>query len=814
VQPSSIRRAAQVEQRFAPDGLPIRECISALVGHLSSSPLVALKAPPGSGKTIFAPLALLEEMDFCQVLVLEPRRVTARLPALALDQVVGDLVGYRIRLESRWNSGKTRLGYLTYGTALRVFWSQPPGPDTLVVFDEFHERTWEAELLLAYLRGLQNPPRLLLMSATLDLDSLPPTIPVVQSDGKLHRVALSWEVQDPQLLGRRDRLASLVAERSAEFAARHRGEQLIFLPGLGEIKAVAERLTADHLVGAVDILHSSLPEKEIRRVVERPADGRLRRILSTDLAESSVTLPGITTVIDSGLVRRPIRDALDLGITLKTEGASLSALEQRAGRAGRLGPGVCHRLFTRQEELHRAPFPLSEMEQADYRTLVLFLTSARFAPEGWNLPWLYPPNPEKLERAKDWCTVHGLLKGHHELSARGRAVLGMPLEPRLANFALLARESGHGVGTVINWCGAIEAPPPDAASETLEDWTARKSRLKGDDKRLFRSLEKILGSTTTRPCNRSLDEVLLTAYSDSVAQLTNDRAVCSNPDQTALLFLPPETTKEEFAIILSSKPRGGRGPRSSVGLYHPISSELMWEQLFDSLVEEQILEYDPSTRSVKSSQETRLGQLVLEKTSLPTRPGPKVAEILRQNISESELGPDFRGLIRRLELLFEHEPNHVESLRSVLGNAQEPVPVGALLLQSYLSTVTRWTKRSSTELLAHCIGLLPYDLVTTLERKLPKSVTLPGRKRPVSIEYPDGQDPHLSSKLQDFFGWDPPKLLDGKLKLTCHLLAPNGRACQITTDLPSFWSGSYKQVRKDLRGRYPKHNWPEDPTNP
>ena len=213
------------------------------------------------------------------------------------------MVGYQIRFERAWHNQETTVGYLTYGTALRIFCGTPPTSDDIVVFDEFHERQWEAELLLAFLRSLPHGPRLLLMSATLDRESLPPDAPVIESDGRLHPVTVSHEVVEPQLLGSRERLAALVAERSAEWGSRVRGEQLIFLPGLGDIRAVQEKLLADHLEGPVDVLHSTLSEKEIRRVVDRPGKAGFRRILSTDLAESSVTLPGIQVVIDSGLVR-------------------------------------------------------------------------------------------------------------------------------------------------------------------------------------------------------------------------------------------------------------------------------------------------------------------------------------------------------------------------------------------------------------------------------------------------------------------------------------------------------------------------------
>jgi len=214
---------------------------------------------------------------------------------------------------------------------------------------------------------------------------------------------------------------------------------------------------------------------------------------------------------------------------------------------------------------------------------------------------------------------------------------------------------------------------------------------------------------------------------------------------------------------------------------------------------------------VREHRELRLGKLVLESTTRRPSPGPKIAEILAEQIPSADLGSKFHGLMRRLQLLIEYQPTQAQALEAVLGTSLSPESVPSVFLNSYLSTVTQWSKLSQRELLEHCLGLLPYPLVQTLKTQLPTTAHLPRRRTPVPIVYPVEGAPYLASKLQDFFGWEQPKLLDGQLELVLHLLAPNGRACQITTDLDSFWRGSYQQVRKDLRGRYPKHSWPEDP---
>lgn len=788
----------------------MRDCLEELCSELSCSPLVALAAPPGSGKTVLLPVALWEALAYRKVYVLEPRRITARLPALALREVLGSLVGYRIRLEAEWDNRYTKVGYLTYGTALRLFLNQPPGPDDLVIFDEFHERSWEAELLLAYLRAGTEVPRICLMSATLDSEALPCGTPVVTSDGRLHPVEISWEQVEPHFLSHPGSLEALVAQRSAELFVESPGEQLIFLPGLREIRAVAAKLSADSLPGPVDILHSSLSEQEIRRVVERQSEGEFRRILSTDLAESSVTLPGITAVIDAGLVRRPMPDQLELGLTLRTESAPRSSLEQRAGRAGRVKSGRCHRLFTRHQESHRPKFPAPQMEQADYRLVAAVLAKGGLLEQWESLPWLYSPNPERLVGAIAWCTEHGLLE-KRALSEKGEWMAEAPVGPRTALFAYNARLAGHQVESLIELCLALEDPPTAREAEPISHWIRVRQRKKNTDKLLADQLRKrLLTVIPGKP--RALDEVFAESYADTVAQLGKDRAVCAESEQPALHFHTSQPLNSNYAVLLAARPRSGDGPRSSVALYQEISQETIWECLIHRLEERQALEFDQTLRSVRRISETRLGRLILEREQKPAEPGPEVAAILFENLPQSAPGERFFRTVRRLELFFKSNPEALQEWRETLPELLESEPLSTLLLMSFLQQRTQWTKSSPLELEAHLMSLLPYPLLQSLESLLPTEIRLPGRRKAVEIHYPSQGSPYVESKLQDFFGWTPISLLEGKLALTYHLLAPNGRPCQVTDNLKDFWQGSYQRVRKDLRGRYPKHPWPEDPT--
>ena len=789
--------------------LPVAEALPRLAEALASSKVAALEAPPGSGKTVLAPLWLQQKAGFRRVLVLVPRRVNARLPVLFLEPACGPAVGYRIRFESRWDEARIKVGYLTYGTALRTLAEDPPDQDDLVIFDEFHERPWEADLLLAYLRhsaAQGRGPRLLIMSATLDGAALPDGTPVVKSDGRLHPVELTWESSDPMLLARPQGLAELVARRSAELARRAPGEQLIFLPGLSQIRAVQTLLQGGSQGGPVDILHSSLPEAEIRRVVERPVGAGFRRILSTDLAESSVTLPGVTTVLDAGLRRRPRRDAFGLGISLETVRAPLSSLTQRAGRAGRLRPGCCHRLMTRQDELHRAAFGQPEISEIDGKSLALHLASLRLLHLWPELEWLARPQELELRCAEAWLAEHGLLEGEH-LSERGRRVLRSTCSPRAGLFGVLAAESGWPAQQIVDWVYAMEnGPGREIRSRALTDLLGDKSWMAARESRLLHRLRDVF----SRPGTSQGSPPLLGAFADTLVELRGDRALPMVEGVEALAYRGSEKSGSGYAVLLGTAPGGPRdGPTSLVTLYQPVPVEDIWEGLLEEMQERTSLEWDARLRAVRAVRRTTLGALVLEEEAVHPAPGPEVAELLLRHISDSEVADGLGGLVRRLELFLEARADIRQELQAHL---PEDPSLSRALVRSYLQTVTRWSKDLPEQLREHARGLIGYSHLRALDAALPPQVQLPGRARPVAVHYPEHGAPYVASKLQDFFGWKPPRLLDGRIPLACHLLAPSGRPVQITEDLEGFWKGSYQQVRKDLRGRYPKHAWPEDPS--
>ena len=352
-------------------------------------------------------------------------------------------------------------------------------------------------------------------------------------------------------------------------------------------------------------------------------------------------------------------------------------------------------------------------------------------------------------------------------------------------------------------------PPSDHTSHEFLELCVNPSNRPRASKLLNKKIRQVLNRV---PIGKelSLEAVFLSSYPDTVAQISSERAICAATKQEALQFSSTDRQDKELILLLASAPRGGPGPRSLATLYFPLELSSIWESHFEQMVESKTLSFESSTKSIYQVQQIKLGAILLEETRNKAEPGTAVGSLLKQHLTESDLGPEYRKLLRRLGLLMEHEPHHLQEMLESTGLEEQKLDQE--LLMSYLSTINQWTKHSPRALYTHVNTLIPYSLKKILTRELPETLLLPGRSKPVEVQYPDDAPPFISSKLQDFFHWKQPKLLNGKVDLVCHLLAPNGRACQITKDLASFWLGSYHQVRKDLRGRYPKHDWPETPS--
>ncbi len=780
-----------------------------------------LTAPPGSGKTLLVPISFWETGRFSRIFVLEPRRVAARRPYQSLKPILGPLVGYRIRQESKWSAQHTKICYLTYGTAVRWWSEEPPAGRDLLIFDEFHERSWEADLLFALFSSrVKEEPTKLLMSATLDQDTLSMNLRVVKGLGALYPVEISWEAREPSSILSLSELGRLVSRRSLELRTKLSGDQLIFLPGLKEILQVRDVLQADSHPGTIDVLHSSLPEAELARVVERPTNLGPRRILATDLAESSITLDGIVSVLDSGLVKRPQAWAPGTGSTLIQVRAPRASLEQRAGRAGRLGPGLCHRLFTRNDELHRPYHGDPEIREQDPYQLALALAAWKALTIWKQLSWIENPTEERVALGVEWLLEHGLLEESGTLSERGHRLHRMALAPLSALLALRGRESGMPTLDCLKLLWVLDgsstsSPEAKVLSEQISNCRTVDRSFAESVAPTLESIQ-VLSDVPVEGPGENLDRLILECFADRLVEIKPGKALPRRTELRTLEILQPglHDWQTTYAVALKTGPSGNRGSGHRLELYHPISEEALWEQFLSAMVEERELFWEREKKQVRQLDVLKLGQLVLEQTVSRPKPGCEVAEVLFAFLESQDYGEGWFTLCRRLELLLEKKPDLKEELdRNSLGIVFDSLEQFTTeVLKAFLRERNAWKSEDPAALKEFARAHLPYGLTLHLDKQLPEFLHLPRSRKPVKIEYRPEQPPTLAAKIQDFFDWDPNHFLPKEQGFVFQLLAPNGRPVQITSDLEGFWKGSYSQVRKDLRGRYPKHHWPEDPS--
>lgn len=824
--------------------LPIDPHLPAISAALTSRGAVVLLAEPGAGKTTRLPPALLSALPG-EVLVLEPRRLAARLAA---EQVArergerpGETVGWQVRFE-RVAGPRTRLLYLTEGVLVRRL---AGGPDALsgvsaVVLDEFHERHLETDLALALLerlrRGSRPDLRLVVMSATLDPGPLATYLDaaVVDVPGRVFPV----EIEHAPNRDERP-LEDQVRDAVARLVAAEEGHLLVFLPGAGEIRRAEEALAGLAAREGLRLLplHGRLSSEETEAAL-RPSATR-KVILATNVAESSLTIDGVRAVVDSGLHRT----------LLTPPGAALPALElapisqasarQRAHRAGRQAPGRCLRLFTRNDHDRRPATDPPELLRLDLAPALLALRGAgvRALDE---VRWLDAPPPPALEAADRLLARLGAVDAGGALTQVGRALQALPLPPRLGRVLVEARARGvevEGARAAALLAepelrrGAGRAPPREhAPSDVLllldllaEAEAARfaPQRLRGlgidpgAARRVSRTAEELQRALRRSGVpappgpppdpERALLIALLAGHPDRVArrQLPRDTlALCEGG--TARLAVESAVRESEWLVALGGggSARGGAGPR--VDLASAIEPDWLIELFPDQVLEEEGVSWDPARERVEASWRLRYGALVVQE--LPGQGEPAAIERALEQAALAA-GPEafcppaaLERLRRRLRFAREHDPTLPDLDEATIGAALRALCAG---------------RRSFAEL--RQAGLLEAleQALGPARRKLaalaPESVTLPGGRR-LTVEYEPRQPPWAASRLQDFFGLrDGPRLAGGKVPLVLHLLAPNKAAVSVTSDLAGFWARHYPAARRELSRRYPRHSWPEDP---
>jgi ATP-dependent helicase HrpB len=738
--------------------LPIDALLPAIVeasGHL------VIEAPPGAGKTTRVPPALLNR-ERGDILVLEPRRLAARLAARRvaseLGERVGETVGYQVRFEDV-SGPRTRLRFLTEGVLTRRLLSDPTlaGVST-VILDEFHERHLDTDLALALLRRLPNI-RLIVMSATLDAGPVAKYLggcPVLRSEGKLYDLAIEYTPHSPAPLEEQ------VATALERLVARGlTGDVLVFLPGAAEIRRAARTVEpiASRLGMLVVPLHGDLSPAEQDRAVS-PSD-RPKVILSTNVAESSVTIEGVTAVIDSGLAR-VAADSPWTGLpSVEVRRISQASATQRAGRAGRTAPGRVIRLYS-AEDFHRRPAAdVPEILRRELSQLVLQLRAMKIA----QLDWLDRPPESAFTAANALLDRLGVTPEMAEL----------PLPPRLAKLVLEAKhrgvpEKGCAVAAVLN---AGERGKSDLLALAESDWQPQTQRI-------FDQLrKKISGRDARNAGDAAILQSILAAFPDRVARHRRDGELLLSAGGSARF----PNCRWEFLVAVDIEERREHGV-PLVRLAAPIEPE--W--LLERAVERISLEWNRTAERVEQVTALVYDQLVIEETRAPADPSEDVSRLLAQKAIEAGIG---RFADREA----------VEQVRSRAAFGGITIDVDAVLV-AQCGGLTTFAQLEASDILA---AMRP----ARAHQAAPERIKLPGG-REVKVHYEPGKPPWIESRLQDFFGMrESPRI--GGAPVVVHLLAPNHRPVQVTSDLAGFWERLYPQVRKELSRRYPKHKWPEKP---
>jgi len=808
--------------------LPIAEVLPGLRACLAAGTGAVLQAPPGAGKTTAVPLALLgsDWLGGRKILMLEPRRLAARMSArrmaAMLGEATGQTVGTRMRQQTKV-SAATRIEVVTEGVLTRMLQHDPELSGVgLVIFDEFHERSLQADLGLALTlevqAALRADLRLLVMSATLDggaVADLMGGVPVITSDGR------AYPVETRFLAPRRDaRLEDTVAEAVRTALDEESGSILVFLPGEGEIRRTQSRL-AGTLPAGVDLapLYGALPPQAQDAAVRPAPEGRRKVVLATAIAETSLTIDGIRVVIDAGQARHAAFDPRSGMTRLVTTRVSRAQADQRRGRAGRLEPGVCYRLWPEAEDRALRPYPAPEIAQADLAPLVLDL--AAWGTEPSDLAWLDAPPEGTLAQARTLLTALGALDAAGRVTPHGRAMADLPLHPRLAHMVLTAR--AHGLGGLACDVAAVLAERDLLRGSRDCDLRRRVELLHGatpqggqvDKGALARAREaaRTWRKRLNLPPARSATQagaVLALAYPDRVARRRTHGGFVLSGGRGAVLPEGDALAAEDFLAIADLD---GGGKNARVFLAAPLSRAEIEELFADQITEGAVIRWDSRADAVAARNQRRFGAVVLKDEPLPAPDPARLAEGLVDGIRQKGLH------VLPWDTATTQFRARVAFLRRAEGDPWPDMSDDALRdslevwLLPFLSGLHKIEHLANVPLLDALKTLLPWELQTRLETEAPTHYQVPSGSR-IRLDYTTGETPVLAVRLQEMFGCtDHPALAGGKVPLVVHLLSPARRPVQVTQDLPGFWASSYAQVKAEMRGQYPKHPWPDDPVN-
>lgn len=835
---------------FSMSHLPIDEIFPQLKQTLGSAPAVVLQAPPGAGKTTRVPLALLKEPWLAgkSIIMLEPRRLAAsnaaRFMASTLKEEVGKTVGYAIRFD-RKVSAATRIEVVTEGILTRRLQQDPFLEGVgLVIFDEFHERNLNADVALALCRDIQLQVRedlkLLVMSATLDgqaVSRLLNNAPMVTSQGRSYPVDIKYLEQEPQV-----RLPEEMARAIRKALAETEGDILAFLPGAGEIRRCESLLQESTENLLICPLYGDLPFTAQEEAI-RPHPTLRKVVLATNIAETSLTIEGVKVVVDGGFARQSRFDPNTGMNRLETVRVSLASAEQRAGRAGRLAPGTCYRLWTTHTQRGLIPQSPPEILTSDLTPLALDLAQWGIKDIA-KLAWLDPPPEKGMEEGRRLLLELGGLDEEGKITPKGKSMANLPIHPRLANLLLAAEKDDH-IDLACDLVALLserdifriskEPSKHQSPSDLLDRLSAleafRKQGRKGAeawqaDPAACGSVERVASfwkkhfKVKPGPAEASsveeIGKLLLSAYPDRLAQQRekgSDRYLLSNGRGAKLA---PQSSVRNEPYLVVPVVEGGTAGEGLIRQASVLSLETVYQLFGSKIVMERRVTWSSKEGKVLAQEEERLGPLILKARPVAAPPEEVAGAFLEGIMSAG--GPGLAALNWSSEAI--QFKKRVEFLSNLFPEGGWPDLSEEYLSKSlsewlgpYLHGITTLEGLSKADLLQPLKGLLNRDQLKKLEEGAPTHLTVPSGSR-IQLDYEPEEGPVLAVKLQELFGLgETPKVGFGKVAVLIHLLSPAGRPVQVTRDLKSFWEKGYPEVKKELKGRYPRHPWPDDPWN-
>lgn len=795
--------------------LPVASILPELLHALQQSPQVLLNAPTGAGKSTWLPLQILREGSINgRILLLEPRRLAARNVAQRLAELLGEkpgeTVGYRMRAETCVGPA-TQLEVVTEGILTRMIQHDPELSGVgLVILDEFHERSLQADLALALLldvqQGLRDDLKLLIMSATLDNDKLQrllPDAPVIISEGRAFPVERRY-----QSLPAHQRFDEAVAMATAELLRHENGSLLLFLPGVGEIQRVqnhlAERVADDVLLCP---LYGALPLSEQRQAILPAPSGKRKVVLATNIAETSLTIEGIRLVVDSAqerVARFDVRSGLTRLITQRISQASMT---QRAGRAGRLEPGVCVHLLAKDQAERAAAQSEAEILQSDLSSLLLELLQWG-CNDPSQLSWLDTPPAVNLAAARRLLTQLGAL-ADERLTAKGLKMAALGNDPRLAAM-LVAADSDAEVATAARLAAILEEPPRGGSGDLMQAFTRSQGQWQQRSQQLCKRLNRRAG----QPDSDAIPALLAQGFPDRIARRRGQEGRYQLANGMGAMLDADDALNRHEWLIAPLLLQGNASPDARILQACALDIDALVARCPQLIQQSDTIEWDDTQGTLKALRRSQIGQLTLS-----VRPLAKP--------SEEELHRAMLTGIREKGLSVLNWTNEAEQLRLRLQCAARWLPEDAWPAvddDSLLAALESWllphmsgvhSLRGLKSLDVHqaLLEWLPWSLRQRLVSLLPTHYTVPTGSR-IAIRYDDENPPALAVRMQEMFGEaSTPTIAEGRVALVLELLSPAQRPLQITRDLSAFWQGAYREVQKEMKGRYPKHVWPDDPAN-